>query len=123
MRHAPRRFLLSALALSLVLVEAPAGRALAAVEDGTAPAADPPCGPAWSLTTTKNVSDTNNLYGIDGVATNDVWAVGDSSENEITTTLGRLTRAELYAARDASGLGRWEFFERTVSGPPEPDLR
>jgi plastocyanin len=87
MRHAPRRFLLSALALSLVLVEAPAGWAQAAVDEHAAPAADAPCGPAWTLTTTKDVSDTNNLYGIDGVASNDVWAVGDSSENEITTTL------------------------------------
>src|SRR5262245_25420428 len=75
MRHAPRRFLLS-----------PPGRARAS-HDAAAPAADAPCGPAWTLTTTKDVSDTNNLLGIDGVSPNDVWAVGDSSENEITTTL------------------------------------
>jgi plastocyanin len=87
MRHAPRRFVLSAIAVSLALIEAPAGPALAAVHEATGPAADAPCGPAWTTTTSKDVSSTNNLYGIDGVAPNDVWAVGDSSEDEVTTTL------------------------------------
>ena len=78
MRHAPHRFVPSAIALSLALIEAPAGAALAAAHEATAPAADAPCGPAWTTTTSKDVSTTNNLYGIDGVAPNDIWAVGDS---------------------------------------------
>jgi hypothetical protein len=38
------------------------------------------CGAAWSTVATKNPSDTAFLYSVDGVAMNDVWAVGDWSE-------------------------------------------
>ncbi|MGA7730903.1 MAG: S-layer homology domain-containing protein [Chloroflexia bacterium] len=47
----------------------------------------PECGPNWNVVPSPNVGNDNHLLGVDGVASDDVWAVGEHAIGDAFQTL------------------------------------